>query len=291
MINNRGISNSPRLKELKRKQQVILRNKILISLFSVLILLIGLSYLSKWQKLNIENVEIIGNKVVDTELIDQVAREDISGRYLWLFPKTNFLLYPKNKIKDDLAKKFTRLKDISLKINNTNTLEISVSERTAAYTWCGDRPADNTGPEFIYKEDKCYFTDNTGYIFDTAPYFSGEVYLRFFGKITDSKNSPLGVYFLKGNFERLVSFIENLTKIGLKPAYLLITEDHVELYLSSGKNSPKIILKLDSDLNKITENLQTALETEPLKSDFKKKFNSLLYIDLRFGNKVYYKFK
>jgi len=43
-------------------------------------------------------------------------------------------------------------------------------------------------------------------------------------------------------------------------------------------------------MQNIKENLDTALNTEPLKSDFKKKYSSLEYIDLRFGNKVYSKF-
>jgi hypothetical protein len=55
--------------------------------------------------------------------------------------------------------------------------------------------------------------------------------------------------------------------------------------------APKIIFKIDSDYQKIAENLQAALSTEPLHSDLQKKLALLLYLDLRFGNKVYYKFK
>jgi hypothetical protein len=54
---------------------------------------------------------------------------------------------------------------------------------------------------------------------------------------------------------------------------------------------PEIIFKIDSDFQKIAENLQAAITTEPLQTDFKNKYSSLLYIDLRFGNKVYYKFR
>ncbi len=56
-----------------------------------------------------------------------------------------------------------------------------------------------------------------------------------------------------------------------------------------GRN-PEIILKADADFNKVAENLQAALDTEPLLSKFKTQYSSLQYIDLRFGNKVYYKF-
>jgi hypothetical protein len=278
----RSVLNSPRLKELKRKKSVVLRNKILLSLFSLLAIFVGLGYLSKWQKLNIENIEITGNKVVETESIEQVVKKNITGRYLWLFPKTNFLIYPKSTIKKELESKFTRLKYISVTVKNMKTLEIVLSERTALYTWCGNNLPDK--PE----ENECYFMDNSGYIFDVAPYFSGEVYFKFFGKAENN-------YFYKNDFKRVTLFIENLSKMGLKPSSLFIEESGViDLYLKSNiplPDGPKIILKLDSDLNKIAENLHTALITEPLQSDFKNKYNSLLYIDLRFGNKVYFKFK
>ena len=69
----------------------------------------------------------------------------------------------------------------------------------------------------------------------------------------------------------------------------------MEIFLSKGTSStsaigPKIIFKKDADLQNIAENLQAALNIEPLKSKFKNKYSLLLYIDLRFGNKVYDKF-
>ncbi|KKQ46157.1 MAG: hypothetical protein US65_C0044G0007 [Candidatus Yanofskybacteria bacterium GW2011_GWC2_37_9] len=80
----------------------------------------------------------------------------------------------------------------------------------------------------------------------------------------------------------------------LKPI-ALYQEDNgdIKFFLSRENSSfmgPEIILKINSDFQKVAENLETALNTEPLQSNFKNKYSSLLYIDLRFGNKVYYKF-
>ncbi len=83
--------------------------------------------------------------------------------------------------------------------------------------------------------------------------------------------------------------------MGLKPAGLYMEENgDIKIFLSSVDsllNGPEIIFKIDSDLKIVAENLQVALNTEPLQSNFKNKYSSLLYIDLRFGNKVYYKFR
>ena len=145
--------------------------------------------------------------------------------------------------------------------------------------------------------------DEDGYIFDEAPYFSGEVYFKFYG-LTDvgrpdsgrptSEDFPLGSYFLKQNFKQLISFKDILIGIGLKPVALYATNDgDIQIFLSGGTlptTGPQIIFRADADFQNVAENLEAALTTEPLQSEFKNKYSSLQYIDLRFGNKVYYKF-
>ncbi len=292
----KSVLNSPRFQKIKKERNKILRRKIFFLLFLLVLILIGLSFLSKWDKLNINNIEITGNKVIETKMIEDVVKEKIAGNYLYFFPKTNFLLYPKGEIIKELTNKFTRLKNISLSIKNFQTLDISVAERMTLYTYCGDNPLSNLGAE-LPSEQKCYFLDQDGYIFDEAPYFSGEVYLKFYGTVNngDPLNIPSGSYFYQSIFSKLISFKDTLEKIGVKPAAFYVQESgDIEVYLSSSVKSqlgPKIILKTDSDFDQVAENLQSVLTTEPFQSDFKNKYSSLLYIDLRFGNKVYYKFK
>ncbi|MCX6751826.1 MAG: hypothetical protein NT161_03655 [Candidatus Nomurabacteria bacterium] len=280
-MKNRSVLNSPRLLELKKKKHKILRRKIFFLICFFILILVGLSFLSKWEYININNIQITGNKVIETKMIESVIKEKITGNYLWFFPKTNFLLYPRGEIKRELADKFKRLKDISLNVQNFKTLNISLTERTALYTYCGLAPA-----ELDASNQKCYFMDDGGYIFDEAPYFSGEVYLKFYGK-SDS-------YFFQPNFSKLISFKETLQKIGVKPVVFFVEDNgDMKVFLSSTTSQlgPFINLKADADFNQIVENLQSVLTTEPLKTEFKTKYSSLLYIDLRFGNKVYYKFR
>ena len=67
-------------------------------------------FFSKWENININDIQILGNKVIETKMIESVVKEKIIGNYLWFFPKTNFLFYPKGQIKKELADKFKRLK-------------------------------------------------------------------------------------------------------------------------------------------------------------------------------------
>jgi cell division septal protein FtsQ len=286
-MHKKKILNSPRLLELKRKRRRVMMEKILLIVFILGAVIFLLTYISRINKFNITRVEVSGNKVVDAEEIKNKVMEDIKGKYLGLFPKTNFILYPKNFIKESLATNFRRLKDISINVKNLNTLEVGVAERTGLYTWCGEAV-----PEVSTADEKCYFMDETGYIFDEAPYFSGGVYLKFYGTFPNYNDSPLGFYFANDIFNNLVTFKANIEGMGLKPEAMFLGKDgDVEVRLAPGSGArPKILIKSDGDFEKAAENLQAALSTEPLLTDFKKKYSSLQYIDLRYGNKVYYKF-
>ena len=285
MIKRRDVLDSPKLQELKRNRRRRLQNKIFFYVGSVLAIFIILVFISRINKLNISVINISGNKIIDTEQIKEIVSRDISGYYLFFIPKSNFLIYPKNKIEKDLAEKYRRLTNIKFNLDGAETLSISLSEREGKYIWCGETLPDiNLNPEY----NTCSFLDSTGYAFDTSPYFSGNVYFKFFGPLTENNFTPI-------LWSKIISFKEALTEMGLKPASLYIKPDgDIEIYLSSNilpPDSPKVIFKNDFDLEKATENMQAVIHTEPLQADLKSKINSLLYIDLRFGNKVYYKFR
>ncbi len=280
-MQKRNILSSPRLKELKKRRRKVFVYKTLLSFFGVFIILFFLAYISRLPHLNITEIQIVDNKFIDGEEVQNVIWEEMAGKYIWLFPKTNVLFYPQNKIKDSLQNKLGRIENIDLSIKNNNILLVSLDEREAKYTWCGDAPT------LEGEKGQCYFLDKLGYIFEEAPHFSGEVYFKFYGISSES-------YFQKENFEKLVLFKDALITLKLKPTFLYINkEKEVEVYLSKtnlSKYEPKIIFNLNADIQNVIENITAALNTEPLKTDIKNKYSSLQYIDLRFGNKVYTKF-
>ena len=254
-------------------------SKIFLSLFSFSVIFASLAYISRSEELNISKIEIIGNKIIDASAVKIVVEKEIAGHYFWFFPKANILIYPKNSIKQELYNKFQKLKEVNLYIKERKTVEVYVSEREGKYVWCKNSSIS----------EQCYFLDDSGYIFGEAPYFSGEVYFKFYGP------ADIGTYFLEENFRQLIYFRDFLTAKGIKSISLSVLENKdAKISLTSANKSlkePYIIFKINSDFQKIAENFETALDTEPLMSNFKNKYSSLEYIDLRFGDKVYYKFK
>src|SRR3989344_1513700 len=279
-MRKRSILISPRLEDFRKKRRRKFVKKALVFFVLFLILFVGLGKLSAWQKINIENIEVSGNRVVDESEIEALARGGISGYYFWLYPKSNFLIYPKRQIARAITENFKTIKNVAIKLSGNQTILIAVSEREPKYTWCGDLPPD------AGTNTPCYFMDDTGFIFAHAPFFSGDVYFRFFGSVAET--TPLGEYFTEGNLSKLVSFRSAVESFNLTPSFIVVGRDgDAELYLARNAkgNAPKIIFKPNGDIEKAVENLKAVLESE----DIKEKLSTLEYIDLRYGNKVYFK--
>jgi len=284
----RSVVNSSGIIELKHKRRKVLKNKIIIYFILLLILIVGISYLSKIKEININQINVSGNLIIDSSSVKEIVENNLNNNYFFIFPKTNFLIYPKQKIIEELLYKYKRIKDISINRTNSKSIEVVIGEYEGKYLYCGNKIEDieENLPE------KCYFTDSNGYIFDESPYFSGEIYFKFYGMVNEN---ILGNYYYKENFLNLIKLKNSIEEINLKPSYILINNDNeINIGLSTlgiAEINPTIIIKLNSDYEKISENLKTAVINEPLKSKLIYDYKQLKYIDLKFGNKVYYKFE
>lgn len=292
-MRRKKVLSSNRVAKIKKKKRRAWRKKFYLFVVILLVLLVSLSLLSQVKEINISQIEVLGNKIVDSKDIREFTQDKISGKYLWVIPKSNFAFYPKKKIKQGLLVKHPRLEEINLEVED-QTLKISVAERDTYYTWCGENiPLADTRPEEI----KCYFTDENGFIFDEAPYFSGDVYFRLYGKPENSglSTDPTGLYFIENGFSKFLDFKEIVEGFGLEPSSFFKNESGIlELYLSSTKfpsEAPKIIFPENADFIDLAENLQAAVGVDPLRSNLEERYEDLQYIDLRFENKVYYKFQ
>ena len=84
----KNVLNSPRLLELKKHRRRSFQSKILLYLVALLAVFVFLIYIFRLTSLNISEVEIIGNKVLDAEVIKVIVKKELTGNYLGFFPKT-----------------------------------------------------------------------------------------------------------------------------------------------------------------------------------------------------------
>lgn len=295
MLQRQSVLETPRVRELKRQRKTSKKRKILLWTIGVLLFLSLLIFLSHIKQMRINTILISGNTVVKTDQILAKSQESLFGNYLYAFSKQNFLLYPRRAIERNLLSSLKRLQTVQVTLQDVHTLRIVVSEREGRYLWCGHSFDETVGDT---PDAECYYLDAAGYIFSKSPYFSGNVYLKFFGTGLFSETlDPVGRQYLPiEEFTSVRDFSDGLAKLGIDiyAVYIRGNGDY-DLYISSLEPGRPVYTKIrfnkKGDSATLLKNLRAALETEPFKSDFKAKFNDLMYIDLRFTNKVLYMFK
>lgn len=270
IVSSGRVLNSPdfyKKKQRRRRIQLIFASISFLLLFSLFI------YLSRHERFQIGEVVVPGEEVVEREEIVSLAKESLTGRYLWIIPKANAFLYPRQVIKESLLKEFPRFKSVWLDVNNFHTLSVDVEERVPLALYC-----KNAG--------ECYFLDEDGLIFAPAGSFSGTVYFTYTTK--DKIDNPVGTSLLSPEeFRALPKFIETLEALNVHPVGLEISDDEYKLLLLTGG---EILWRKGSDLTLIRVNLEAFLADPSIRAqkDFLEK---VIYLDLRVDNKVFYKLK
>ena len=244
--------------------------------FLALTLLIGAVIILRLESLRIGAISVIGAEVVGVEDVESTAKKVLSGRYLWLVPKDNAIVYPRVRLKQELASRFPRLNSITLSLMSLNTLTISITEREPHALYCADSTESGV----------CYFLDEGGFIFDPAPAFSEGVYLTFSSEPV--LENPKGIELMpQSEFVLLSHFLAKFDDLGLEPLVINIFTDRFEARLESGS---KIIWNRGGDLALVFASLESFLESPSIK-EFPDFHERLSILDLRTDNKVFYQFK
>lgn len=241
----------------------------------------GLSWLSYRPAAVISEVRVEGSEGISAESIKARVRGMLAGRNLYLFARANAFLYPKEEIAAALAADFPRAENIALSLDGLRTLVVSIREREGETLWCADA-----------QTSACYFLDENGFIFDHAPKFSGNAYFSHYGGLNAS-TSPIGANLLpQENFRELSGFIEKARGLELAPLSIHIgNEQYAELILDEGW---RLKFHLDQNFTELAGNLAALAHSEEWGKALRGEAldgRMLEYMDLRFGSKVYYKFK
>ncbi len=277
LLKTRALPRSEEFQRKKRNQRII---KIVAAVLLVLAVIALLAFISHRAKIRITKVELNGGVLVSKEDVEREVYSYLNGSYFFLFPKNNAFLYPKDKLQDDLALAFRRIDSINLHLSNFNDLVVNINERKPYAIWCKDRDA----------EDKdCYFMDQNATIFAPAPYFSGDAYFKYYGLLSSS--TPIGSQYIASTtvFEKVKSFIDATKQMSLKPVYLVANSQDDFYLVLAGEG--KIYFNDKGSIDDTTKNLEALLRTKDLSTSTTAGILPIDYIDLRFGNKLFYKLK
>jgi hypothetical protein len=284
------------------------RNKFLfrlgLILFFLLVIFLTLVFVSRMQRFRISDVELSGETLVSQNEVVEASDDFLSGYYLGLFPRDNAFIFPRAVLQNFLKEKFKRIDLIKIKLDGFKKLQIIISERQQQALWCAGSPdgfAEATSSSDLDR-DKCYFLDDNGLIFSGAPSFSGNAYFKYYGGIsigtspagslpTDSASSgtPIGQTYLSTStvFQDVSDFVQSIGQTSITPVSILAGDNgDFTMYLSTGG---KIYFNQSEPLSKTADNLKALLQT--LSESSSTSILNIDYIDLRFGDKLYYKMK
>jgi len=274
MKSRHSILKNSRQKRFQQQQKRYL--VVLVVFLFVVALLVGLfAWLSGHERFLVRNINVDGNSVVQTDDVLSVVDEEASGKYLFLFTKQNTFIYPKDTIENRLLNEFKRIKDLDIKRKNFTALEIYITEYTPKYLWCSEYVEDDESNI----NENCYFMNKDGYVYAKAPSFSGNIFFEWYTK--SSSAEPIGSLMLDGDtFSKLVTFIDVVGNIGFD--LIQITQQEEGDYTLVSDSGSKILFNIDQDSAVLVDTLDSVL-------DEIEKDGALDYIDLRFGNKVFFK--
>ena len=250
--------------------------KIIILAFLLLIILGIFIFLFRLEYFQINDVRVFGNIDIETKDVKGEVLEEIGGKYFYVIPKNRYLFISKEKIEEALRQKFPNAFSIKVTKNFPNGLDVSIVERNIKAVYCSS------------KREKCAFVDSRGYVFAPSPIYSDGVYLII---TASASNSPeiMGEFIgfdlpEKENFPKILAFQEETQKFGKELYMIDIGQNGIyRFYFSEGWN---VLMKKNDNFLENAKNLRILL-----KQKVKERSLYLDYVDLRLGNKVFYKFR
>ncbi|MDQ5962574.1 MAG: hypothetical protein QG653_381 [Patescibacteria group bacterium] len=247
--------------KLKRKTFVLWKKR--LTIFFSLVFFVGALYVYFFTNtFTITNFSLQGIEEKDKERITNVLREAIAKNTLYIIPGNKIITFNIVNVKEAIRNALPNTDSIRVFPKGVHSLAISVTPHVPTFRTGEGEAYDMGGVRYQEQNDISHlpvisFTSST-----TPPYIF---------------------------FENLANFISQLTSL-LFPVGHIIVDEYNDVYLYASGSPSRIILTRDADFKKSWLALVSAIDTDPLKTSLETKKGSLEYIDLRFGNKVFYKF-
>lgn len=252
----------------RRKKLIYTSVFYLIAFLFIFIIVFSFSYIPyfKIKKVSIES----DSTFIKTDQLTQYVSNYLDERYLWFIHLNNIFFFPKTRVEQDILRDFPRVKEISIDRDFPNTMRIKIKERKEVVSIC-------------YIED-CSFIDTNGFIFEKAPFFSGSIFTKFTDNRSNVERFFIGQQFMdEVEFKNVIKFVSLVKDYNIGISEIILKDNgEYNVITSFGWY---ILLDKNNDANSAFENFKISYDTKI--KDSKKQ---LEYIDLRFGNKVVFKF-
>lgn len=273
---------SPKYAQKKRKKILLV---IFLCIFCASALLAFSVLLARSPFFQIDTIAVKGSSAFPTDMIKEkvlsVIHNDSEKIAYGLFPKTSIFFFSKDKIEKALRQDFKEIDTLSIRRSGPRELTLFLQDRLPSALVCFGFREDNLSKN-------CYFSDKHGYVFLSLTSSSrpADSYNHYYIP-TDKGDNPFGTAFIEEKrFQELERFVNGSRRGGLFPLGVLIEENgDYEMYIKNKKGNSEVTVYFDdkAPFDATLSNLLTFWQNYPATTT-----PTFDYINLRFGNTVYY---
>lgn len=268
----------------ERKKRSSFINKKLFFLLMVLCA-VGLYYLSYSDIFQIQKTDIRGNDNIKKDDIENIILAQMKKSRFIFFPQKNIFFLNKKEIGDIMFNKFA-LDEFDIKKKLFHNLQITLKEKKPFIVWIENK--------------KSYYVDEKGIAISQVEQFDAKkenfkdynilrhniIYknLPIIQNIINEKNYATNEIIINNDLllklKRLLQSINNIVKININFFEINGNEKYITINTAEGW---KIYFSLEDDIDSQIKKLELIL-------DNKSKVGKIIdYIDLRYGDKIFYK--
>lgn len=254
------ILRSPRLARKERQRKT--RRLIFLSL-SGSVLVAAMLYTFNTPRFLLSGVEVDGTDEVITKEVKGIAERLLAGSYFGIIARAHPFFYPKTEIASQVLTAFPGFARVAVSQDGLSTLRLGVTPRTPVALWC--------------VEAACAYLDEESVKFAEAPPGSERLYYRLSGEMLDASKLKALLYFF--------GQLENKELFPLAAAI-----DETDGVVVTLRNGSRLFIQSSEGYDVVLKRLEILLGESGLipRQGATKELN-VDYIDLRYGNKVYFK--
>lgn len=259
------------LEELRNERRKEASRRVFWVFLGIFLILAGTTVLLNAPLFQVTSLRIVGSEFIADEIAG-VLWSELKTRNFFVLPSTHVLFVPEKRVAQSVQMQFPEIEDVDVSRNIFGVVEVSVSTRRPWIVVCRE------------ERGLCFYVSSDGTVYSESPHFSGSALVKIF----DMRGDDIypGSRFLSEEkrvaFSKVYEEFENYGFTEISKVSIL-KQDRMEVVTDEGW---KAIFDLRANANEMLENLRTAITVQ-----IKDKKKDLDYIDLRFGNKLFFKFK
>lgn len=253
----------------------------------------GIHRASYLPHLSINEVLVSGERDVNPEVVRAFVATLLDNGSRPFFSRNNKFLYPRAEIERRTAAAFPRIHSVRVSRPSpmSQTLDVALEEREPFAYWClpdrGSQSGLTAMPAHAGQAvaDECYLMDEGGFIFAEWGEEATSTRKYIFRGGVGTSTTPIGHTFIPGRLSGILVLLTYLQQAGFLP--LGITVEGEQDFSVPFAEGFRAYASFGRDAMGLVRDLQLILSSSELAG----KMDEVDYVDLRFGNRVYFKLK